>query len=80
MTSLASRNPRQQDVGRFRARQRFLVATRAGKARVRAVIESCMRHPSQRDVRRRNARQCNRVARDLCSIARLRDRHFDLSL
>ena len=45
MASLASGNPGQQDVGRLRARERFLVAAHTRKAGVRAVIEYRMRHP-----------------------------------
>ena len=56
MTSFASRNPRQQDVARFRARQRFFVTAHASKARVRPVIEFRMRHPLQRVVRGCDAR------------------------
>ena len=47
MTSLASRNPRQQNVAGFGARQRFLVAAYASKAGVRPVVEFRMWHPAR---------------------------------
>src|SRR5215813_1647852 len=52
MARLACRNARNQDIARFRARQRFRMATGAGKPCVCVVIEFRMWQPAQRDVRR----------------------------
>ena len=54
VTRLASRNPRQQNVGRLRTRQCLRVATHASESLMRTVIELRMRHPPQSNVSRRH--------------------------
>ncbi len=49
MTRLASRDARNQDVARFRARQRLRVAAHTSEAAMRLVIEFGMREPLLKD-------------------------------
>src|SRR6266403_195578 len=49
MTSPASLDPRQQDIGRFTAGGRARVALRAGEHLVRVVVERSVHHPARRN-------------------------------
>ena len=73
MALLASRNPGDQHIARFRARQRLGMAAHASEARVGAVIKFRMRHPAQCRQRRGDlwwlrARRC----KDGCNTLRSR--------
>src|SRR5260370_28971217 len=79
MASLAGRNPRQQDVTRLRARERFRMAVHTSESLMRPMIELRMRHPPKCCLCARDARQFNRDAGEFIGVTPPRGRQFDLS-
>src|SRR5260370_23663908 len=80
MASLAARNPRQQDVTRLRARERFRMAVHTSESLMRPMIELRMRHPPKCCLCARDARQFNRDAGEFIGVTPPRGRQFDLSV
>src|SRR5258708_39030183 len=80
MASLAGRNPRQQDVTRLRARERFRMAVHTSESLMRPMIELRMRHPPKCCLCARDARQFNRDAGEFIGVTPPRGRPYDLSV